>query len=540
MAKQKNSSSIKSVQPSEQKINLILLCIALMVTAILYFPSLRNGLTNWDDEGYITNNPQIKQLSRESTAYHFKNYHMGNYHPLTMLSLSMDYKEPLSAKSFHLTNYFLHLINVALVFLFVFLLTRHNIIAFISTLLFALHPMHVESVAWASERKDVLYAAFFLGALCAYLKFLTNDKNKTKWYLLVSFLFICSLLSKGQAVVLPLILVLIDFFAGRKINLKSFAEKTPWFVASLIFGIVAIYAQRSISAIHGVEEYSFLDRIIFAEYGITAYLYKLIIPSNLSCFYPFPLKVSGTYSVVFYIAPAILMALVFLVWKYFRANKYVLFACFFFLVSVSIVLQLLPVGTAIIADRYTYIPYLGFFILTGKIFAYAFEKKISSALWRNVSLLLISCALCMFSYLTSQRIKVWKDSLTLWNDAISKSQTSPKPFLNRGKIYEDDKQYGLAIADFNKAIALKQDYAEAYYNRGLAYFFQKNYENAIADYTSAIKNNPALAVAWNNRSGTYFTIGKFKEALYDARKAQELGYAVDPKYVEVLQTEIKK
>lgn len=511
----------------------------LVLTLVIYFPSLKNELTNWDDQEYITNNPHIKGNTPENVSYHFHNYHMGNYHPFTMISLGMDHKEPLDPKPFHVTNLILHLLNCALVFLFVFLLTQKNVIAFIASLLFALHPMHVESVAWASERKDVLYALFFLGALCTYIKYLTDEKGKMKWFLLTTLLFICSLLSKGQAVVLPVIFVLIDWFMDKKISVNSFIPKIPWFALSLVFGVVAIKAQGSIGAVQGTEVYPIADRMLFALYGIGAYLEKLVAPLGLSCFYAFPVKAAGSFPKLFYVFPVLAIGVTALVITFLRKNKYVVFASLFFLISISIVLQLIPVGGAIMADRYTYIPYLGFFILAGKWFSDALEKKMSSGLWRNVSLGLIPLMLIIFSGLTYQRIGVWKDSLTLWDDCIEGGHPSAKAYLNRGKILEDQKKQEEAIRDFNNAIALVPNYSEAYYNRGLAYFYQKKYNEAISDYTAAINYNPTLAVAWYNRAGTYFTIGKPKEALSDALKAKELGYEVDPKFIEVLQNAVK-
>ena len=215
MAKQKIKAVTKPLEKSKQKLNLLLLFITLIATLIIYFPSVNNALTNWDDQEYITNNTSLKTPASQNIGYHFKNFHMGNYHPLTMISLNMDYKEPLDPKPFHVTNLILHLLNTALVFLFVFLLTQKNVIAFISSMLFALHPMHVESVAWASERKDVLYTLFFFAALCTYLKYLSDEKNKQRWFLITTSLFILSLLSKGQAVVLPVIFILIDVFRGE-------------------------------------------------------------------------------------------------------------------------------------------------------------------------------------------------------------------------------------------------------------------------------------------------------------------------------------
>ena len=200
----------------------------------------------------------------------------------------------------------------------------------------------------------------------------------------------------------------------------------------MIFGIVAIKAQGQFNALQTTDAYSVLDRMYFAGYGIMMYLYKLIAPVNLSCFYPFPLKNTGSYAPIFYFAPVIVLGITFAVWKFFRKNDFVVFAFLFFIVSISIVLQLLPVGGAVIADRYTYIPYLGFFILLGKLFSDAYEKQITSV-WRNVILAVIPIGIIIFSYLTYDRIGIWKDSLTLWNDAIRQRSNFTESFFKSRK-----------------------------------------------------------------------------------------------------------
>jgi len=465
--------------------------------------------------------------------------------------MEYDYAK-LNPKVYHTTNIILHLINVLLVFLFIRMLSRKNPIAFITALLFAIHPMHVESVAWVAERKDLLYVLFELCALIAYLHYIGDTKKRKVFYLFSILLFVASVLSKAMAVSMAVILPIIDYYYGRKIiNTKVILEKVPFFIISIIFGLIAVEAQKSIKAIN-IIDYSFYDRILFAAFGFITYIWKSIIPINLSCFYDYPVK--GTYS--WYIVYVIIsIALGFIVYKSLKYSKIVLFGMLFFLFSVLLILQIIPVGGAIIADRYTYVAYIGLFFIFAHGIMYIWENKS-----KNIQTIkpLIGIVLSIFIIFmlvsTYNRTKVWKDTLSIWNDALEKYPSTIKGYNGRGDAYNELKQYELAIKDLDKAIEMKQDYTDAYYNRGISYYFIgqqaqssgnnelaiKYYYQAIHDNSMAIKFNPELAIAYYNRSGNYYTIGKADSALTDALKAQSLGMEVDSLYIKTLRRQIKK
>ena len=210
---------------------------AVVITAIAFFPSLSNGFTNWDDEVYVINNENIREFSWEKIKYWFGAYHHGNYHPLTMVSYMWEYSiSELNPSIYHINNYILHLLNTALVFFFIYKLTDKKEVAIIVATLFGVHPMHVESVAWISERKDLLYSVFYLSTLIVYLGY----KHSPDWkkYLLLLVLFVASLLSKSAAVVLPIVLLLIDYYQQRKLTIKLIIEKIPLFALSIVFGVL--------------------------------------------------------------------------------------------------------------------------------------------------------------------------------------------------------------------------------------------------------------------------------------------------------------
>lgn len=472
-------------------------------------------------------------------------------------------------------------------------------IAAITALLFAVHPMHVESVAWVSERKDVLYAFFYLLALCTYVKY--AEAPKVKLYVTVFVFFLLSLLSKGMAVTLPLVLLAIDYYRGKKPFAKAILEKTPFLILSVVFGIVAIYAQHSTQAIEVSTTGSYFDRILFGCYAMLTYLWKSIFPFSLSCFYDYPIKHNGYYPAVFYLAPLIIVALAYLVYKPARKNKDIVFALLFFVFTIVVVLQLIPVGKAIVADRYTYIPYIGLFFLLGKWIVSMVDSKSNN----RIVLPAFAVIVLVFGWFTYQQCKVWKDSLTLWSGAI-KNAPSAVAYCNRGQYYMDannnddalndftrsielrdyaaaylnrssvylktglidkalddcnkmislwpdnafayntqsecltqKKDYTASVESADKAIQLKPDYDIAYYTKGNALSFLEKYDEAIDAYNKAIALNPQLKEAYNNRSAMYYVKKEYTLALADAQKAQELGFAVNANYMETLKNSVQ-
>ncbi|HET6767293.1 MAG TPA: glycosyltransferase family 39 protein, partial [Chitinophagaceae bacterium] len=217
------------------------LFIILLISVVIYLPVYNNKFLAWDDDVYIKNNPLIYSINLKDI---FSQYVMGNYHPLTILTFAVEYQFfGLNETGYHAVNLFLHLTNVVLVFYSINLLINKPTVALITALLFGIHPLHVESVAWAAELKDLLYTFFFLASYILYLKYLTNQQKKL--YIFSLLLFCLSLLSKAMAASLPVVMLLTDYFKGRKINAKTLLEKGPFILLSIGFGIVAIWAQKS-------------------------------------------------------------------------------------------------------------------------------------------------------------------------------------------------------------------------------------------------------------------------------------------------------
>lgn len=497
------------------QITLWLVAIATL-TILAYLPALDNGLTNWDDNFYVLENPHIQRLDGETVHALFfskDKFYMGNFHPLSMLSLAFDYQiagfEPWI---YHLTNLLLHVINTILVFWLVFLLFDNVKIALVAAALFGVHTLHAESVVWVSERKDVLHTLFFLSSIIAYLKYL--QKNNGQHYLVSLMLFVLALLAKGQAVSLAVTLVAIDLFRGRSLTDRTvILEKIPFFALSLTFGIVAIAAQQTYNAIGDGSTFAFWERLLFACYGFVQYLVKLVLPTKLSVIYPYPQRVDGGIPLEFWFYPIPVMAIIAAFFYALRRSKPVAFAMAFFVVNIFLVLQLIPVGNAIMADRYTYVPSIGFFLLLAVAYYQAIGNR-RAGVQKWLPLVLAAYLVCLTA-MTFERSQVWKSSMTLWNDVISKYPTAVSAWNNRGAVKRQAKDFTGAIEDYEQAIKLDPRHAKAFNNRGACKFNLKDYEGAIKDYNLAIALNPDYTKAYRNRSNAYFYLNKYAAAAYD-------------------------
>jgi tetratricopeptide (TPR) repeat protein len=495
----------------------VLVCIAvvLCVTFAAYIPSLKNGFTNWDDQHYVTDNAMIRGLSMDHLRQIASTPVRANYHPITMLSLALNYRfSGLDPWAYHSTNLALHLINVVLVFWFVFLITKGSLItAAITSMFFGIHPMHVESVAWVSERKDVLYTLFFTAGLIGFVRFQENRKAST--YLLTLILFGIALLSKPAAVVFPLVLLLLDYLAQRRLRFRVLAEKGPFFLLALIFGLIAIRVQSH--AIQNLDSFSLLHRAVFASYGFVVYIFKLFVPTRLSTFYPYP-NIQAGLPVVFKVAPLIVLAIGALTIWSMRRTRIVVFGILFYTINLLLVLQFLPVGGAITADRYTYVPYVGLFFIIGRAFAWLCRhgRRKSAPLRYGFGVVLLVFALT-WTTTAYERTKVWIDSETLWTDVISNYPNVPYAYNNRGVFYQYTKdEPERALADYSMAISLKSNYADAYENRGALYYEHEDYEEALADYDNFIALRPDDPKGYFHRGNIYFVgLERYDEALAD-------------------------
>ncbi|MCB2220319.1 MAG: tetratricopeptide repeat protein [Bacteroidetes bacterium] len=497
----------------------------LAFTVILFSGSLNHDiLYGWDDGEYIND----KSIRNMEVKNFFSDFYLGMYQPLAVLSLSLNYQ---TAKDnpvpYHTTNLLLHLINVILVFfLFHRIAGRLDIASFVA-LLFAIHPMHVEAVAWIATRSNSLYSAFYLAALLTYVIYL--EKRSIKFLLLTMLFFILSCFSKSMAVTLPVLLLLFDYFYEREFKLKVYLEKVPFFVISIIFGVITINAASEFDHIKNLSvDYNILDRAVMLMYSVVFYLVKAIAPANLSAVYAYPDKAGMFLPGVYYFGVFIFAVIVLNVIILGRSRKTVMFGMLFFLITISLVLPLVWSRMLMLADRYTYIPYLGIFFMFARLYIKYVESESERIhkykIFINTAIFVYIIFLAGTTY---QRVKVWKDAETMITDVIEKDRSDVDVSIGyffRGNIRDKANDMQGALQDFSRAIELNPEYTMAYNNRGIIKGSMQDFKGALDDFNKAVELEPEYAEAIYNRGNAHYYLKQFVEACSDWSLAAYLGF----------------
>ena len=490
----KKNSSKKDISTSKKfdwSYSVLFAILALTVFLYIYvFKS--NFLITWDDQKYITENASIKEISWVNFKNMFTSSYVNCYLPLTIITYAIEYSLfGLNPVPYHVFNLILHLLNVYLVFIFIQKLANKKEISIIVALVFAIHPMHVESVAWVSERKDVLYSFFFLCSLISYLNYLKKD---FEWkYLIYCFLFfVLSLLSKPAAVPLPIVLILIDYYFSLNIfDKKRIFEKIPFLILSLIFGIVAYILQKDTGTIDVSPVYLWYDKFFLVSYSFIFYIIKLIFPFYLSAIYYFPNKINGLLPFEYYISPLIILLIILAIYKSGIHRKYLLFGFLFYLITIIMVIQFVPFGRAITADRYSYIPYIGLSFIIGYFFNYlTIKNKI-----KNILLIIGTGYILVFSFQTWNRNIIWLNGISLFNDVAEKYPEQPHIWAMLGSVNELEKNYDDAITSYNKSILLEED-SKVIFKCGQVKFLSNRFNEAIADFHHSIKIDSTYSLAY--------------------------------------------
>jgi tetratricopeptide (TPR) repeat protein len=486
------------------------------ITFAAMYPSLLNGFSGLDDPGMLTHNTTIMSLSWQNIYHMFTTIHLGLYHPLVLISYAIEFHFfKFYPGIYHATNLFLHLMNCLLVFRLFSLVTADVAIAGITALLFGIHPMHVESVAWVTERKDVLYAFFYLYALIQYVRYYQTGKWQKLWF---SFgLFACSLLSKPMAITLPGILVLLDYQERRPITTKLVLEKVPFVTGALLFGFLAIVGHSNVHS--DISFMKVAGNVVHVPETIVFYLTQLTWPVKLSAIYnQFPLRPTVLGMPYWIYTAGVLSILAAVILYAARHTRMVMFGALFFLVAITPVLQIVPVGWKIPADRYVYIAALGYFVVIAVGYVTLFRQV--SLLWGKIMLVFFGIVIIGISVsLSRERCRIWGDDLTLYTDAITKYPVNIAAYNNRGLLFFKQKMNALALRDYDTATSMNPSYPLAYLNRGYLFGSQRDYQKARVEFKKAIACAPHLVNAYINLGNTYAAEKKYDKAFICFKKA---------------------
>lgn len=511
------------------------LATILAVAALVYSTALFNDFVKIDDGPFILKNQLInRNFNWAAIADIFSHFQNGKYQPLVNFSFLLEHGlfgfNPLI---FHLTNVLLHLLSTFILYKFTMRFSKSQVTALVVAALFALHPMHVEEVAWASERKDLLYTPFFFLAMVQYLQYIDSGLQ-LKWLVAVFVLFLMSIFSKTTAMTLPAVLLLIDVYKGRKLDGRAWLEKAPFFLTGIVFAVLGQISYQSQGSPEQMPEAIHLvHRLFLFTYVWSYYLVTLAAPFGLSVMHYYPDVVDGMLPWQYYASvPFLLAVIAATAWvavkrPLFRKN--LLFGICFFVVTMAVMEQIAGVGPALTPERYTYVPYVGLFYIFGQ-----WLSGMQGAAQRK-ALAVLSFFLLMFCVLTWQRIGVWRNTDTLFRDVVSKNagvSESKDFYFLRGntKVSQGDLQG--ALQDYDKAISIDPAYAEAYTNRGVIYFRQGDMTSALRDLNLAIAINPRRAKPYENRAAVKGTTGDFAGALSDFNHYLQIDSADSRVYVD--------
>jgi tetratricopeptide (TPR) repeat protein len=531
------------------------------ITVACFLPALRNGFVGWDDDLLLTTNPHYRGLSWRHLVWMATTVHGGHYDPLTWVTYGIDHALwGMDPRGYHLTSALLHGANAVLVlWLIDTLLARAGLLgggrrvlaATVGALFFALHPLRVESVVWASERRDVLCGVFYLLAVLAYVRMTTATRRRV-WLGVSLGCFVLSLLAKPWGMTLPAVLLVLDVYPLRRWALR---EKVPYLLLAVAAAVVAAYALDVAGAQRPtLAEYGIGQRLAQASFGLCFYVWKTVVPVGLSPLYPFDVRLDPTapaYLLSGFIVVAAAGALV--VWR--RRVPWLATAVACYALIALPVLGFAQAGAHSAADRYTYLACLPWAVL-GAAAAYA-----GAAAAPRTTATMVAVVLIALGAVTVRQTGVWRDTLSLWEHAVRVDPTNAPARVERGRARRAAGDATGALADYDAAIALDRTnapayverasmrhaagdlnaaladytaaidalprYASAYYSRGVVWQAKGNLDAASTDYAEAIRLNPRDPRPWNNRGVVRATQGDVDGALAD----YEAALRIDPDFV---------
>jgi len=490
------------------KYHFILICVFLIAAIIaVYWPVYKYDFVKYDDHVYITDNANIQSgLNWKSIRWAFTTGYIANWHPVTWLSHIIDYQLFKGwAGGYHLINVLFHILNTLVLFYVLMRMTGAVWPSAFVAAIFALHPLHVESVAWIAERKDVLSTFFWLLTMLAYVRYVENPR--LKWYLAAIVLFILGLMSKPMLVTLPFVLLLLDYWPlERKISRRLLIEKIPFFICSIASCVVTFLAQQSSSATVNLQALGLKIRVDNAIVSCFTYITKMIWPRRLAVFYPHP---GGGLSITSVTVCGFLLVLISICFIFLaRRHRFFAFGWLWYLGTLVPVIGLVQVGAQAMADRYTYMTLTGLFI----IIAWS-AKEFVPERWCRISALLAVVILIACSVTTWRQLRYWKNTQTLFEHTLAVTENNYMTLSNYASYLIGVGRFDEAIERSIESLKIAPNYADAHNNLGLALMNSGKASAAIEQFSLAVKYKPDFTPAYNSLAITLYKQGRNEEAI---------------------------
>lgn len=489
--------AVAEMHPSQRYLQLILLICAIWVVTIVVYSQVGTcGFISLDDSVYVNENYTIQTgFSLDTFRWALTTNTDGNWFPLTWLSYTLDVALcDASARTIHLSNLVYHLLNCSLLLLSLYLLTGHVLRSAFVAVLFAVHPLHVESVAWVSERKDLLSTMFLLLTIIAYTKYRRHHHFVS--YLVAVVLFAGGLMSKPMLVSLPLLLLCLDYWPlhafdtiWSKIFVRLCVEKIPFFILSVLSCIITYNVQKHRAVVNFVES-PLQVNLKNAIVSYAMYLYKTFIPTRLAVMYPFNPDISLA---LLLISVALLVVVSGVIWKFHKECPYLLVGWVWYGVSLVPVIGIIRVGKQAMADRYTYIPHIGLFVLL--VWGIA-ELRCVATMGHKIKMVLVAGIVVILGGITWKQVSYWRTSITLFTHTLEVTDNNWMAMGVLGFNYVTANELDKALYYFNKALALNPNDVMSLYNMGILQNKLGNWQNAREQFQKVIAIDPEYGQAY--------------------------------------------
>lgn len=546
MGTMESSANRKSAAAPERTLIPLLVLLAAIVA---FLPILQNGFVNWDDDKNLLENPNFRGLGWKEIRWMFSTFYMSNYRPLTWVSLGADYLLwGMIPSGYHLTSLLLHGANALLLY---FITLRLFTIAFtapsaperlalkmgaaFAALMFGVHPLRVEAVAWASARNDVLSGFFLLWSVLCYLRYAAASevpRAQSRWMVLSVMLYAFSLLSKAMGIMFPIVLMTLDVYPLRRLSggpgswfgpsaRRVWWEKLPYLVLGLVAALLAVIAKVEQGAVRTLDLYGWAPRIAQSFYGLAFYLWKTVLPVSLSPLYELPVHINP-WDWHFILSTAAVLALSVVCFVLRRRWPAGLAAWVCYVVILAPVLGIAQSGPQSVADRYSYLPCMGFAMLLGTGLIHRGPFRLKEYSWTRTFVVGLPIAILLsLGILTWKQARIWHDSETLWRNALV-AQESKLAHNNLGNVLADKGLFQEAAYHYRGAIRIDAAYAPAYNNLGLIFARLGDLDRAVENYRQALRINPIYTDAHTNLANVLASRGELEQAEHHYRQALRL------------------